>query len=150
MPRAHVFDPQRSAPLIPGAMLSLCEDVMENNEQVARAKLIMTRVVSEKIPQAERWSVPREFEFWIDGLGDEEFKTFLERLSMLTKNLSDEVSPQEAGVFVARKNYSGEKLEIKRRLDLIGGEATAYYALAIWRTLEAEHLVRQLSGNESN
>lgn len=120
------------------------------NEQFARAKLIMTRVVSEKIPQAEQWSVPREFKTWIDGLSDEEFKIYLERLSMLTKNLSDEVSPQEVGVFVAGKSYSGEKVKIKQRLDLIGGEATAYYALAVWRTLEAEKLVRRLTGNESN
>ena len=123
---------------------------MKENEQFARAKMIMTRVVSEKIPQAERWSVPREFKSWIDGLPDEEFKTYLDRLSMLTRNLSDEVSPQEVGVFVAGKSYSGEKVEIKHRLDLIGGEAAAYYALALWRTLEAEKLVRQLSGNESN
>ena len=123
---------------------------MKNNEQFARAKLIMTRVVSEKIPQAERWSVPREFKSWIDSLRDEEFKTYLERLSRFTKNLSDEVSTQEVGVFVARKSYSGEKVEIKDRLDVIGGEATAYYALALWRTVEAENLVRQLSGNESN
>lgn len=120
------------------------------NEQFARAKLIMTRVVSEKIPQAEQWSVPREFKTWIDGLSDEEFKIYVERLSMLTKNLSDEVSPQEVGVFVAGKSYSGEKVKIKQRLDLIGGEATAYYALAVWRTLEAEKLVRRLTGNESN
>jgi hypothetical protein len=123
---------------------------MKANEQFARAKMIMTRVVSEKIPQAERWSVPREFKSWIDGLRDEEFKTYLDRLSVLTRSLSDEVSPQEVGVFVAGKGYSGEKVEIKQRLDLIGGEATAYYALALWRTLEAEKLVRQLSGNESD
>ncbi len=97
-----------------------------------------------------RWCVPREFKSWIDGLRDEEFKTYLDRLSVLTRNLSDEVSPQEVGVFIAGKGYSGEKVEIKHRLDLIGGEAAAYYALALWRTLEAEKLVRQLSGNESN
>jgi len=100
---------------------------MKENEQFARAKMIMTRVVSEKIPQAERWSVPREFKSWIDGLRDEEFKMYLDRLSVLTRNLSDEVTPQEVGVFVAGKGYSGEKVEIKHRLDLIGGEAAAYY-----------------------
>lgn len=105
----------------------------------------MTRVVSEKIPQAEQWSVPKEFKSWIDGLPDQEFKEYLDRLSVLTRNLSDEATPQEAGVFVARKAYPAEKMEIKQRLDLIGGQATAYYALALWRTLEAESLVRQLS-----
>jgi hypothetical protein len=35
-------------------------------------------------------------------------------------------------------------MEMKARLDLVGGEATAYYALALWRTLEAESLVREL------
>ena len=105
----------------------------------------MTRVVTEKIPQADRWSVPKEFKSWIDDLPDKEFKEYLDRLSVLTRNLSDEKTPQEEGVFVAAKRYPVEKMELKNRLDLIGGEATAYYALALWRTLEAENLVRQLS-----
>jgi len=59
---------------------------MKDNKSTARARLIMTRIVSEKIPQA----------------GD--------------------------GLF--QKN-------------------SAYYALALWRTLEAEKLIVQLSGIES-
>jgi hypothetical protein len=123
---------------------------MKESEPFARAKLIMTRIVTEKIPQAEQWSVPGEFKSWIDDLADEEFKAYLDRLSLLTRDLSDEETPKEGGVFVARKSYPVEKMEMKRDLDLIGGEATAYYALALWRTLEAERLVRQLSGNQSN
>ena len=107
--------------------------------------MIITRVVSEKIPQADRWSVPREFKSWIHSLPDEEFKIYLHRLSGLTKNLSDEELPKVRGVFVAGKAYPVSKMEIKQRLDLIGGEATAYYALAVWRTLEAEKLVRELN-----
>jgi hypothetical protein len=118
---------------------------MKESEQILRAKMIMTRVVTEKIPQAERWSVPREFKSWIDGLNEKDFKTYLDRLSALTRNLSDEKPPQEAGAFITGKAYPVEKMEIKRRLDLIGGEATAYYALAVWRALEAEKLVRELS-----
>jgi hypothetical protein len=118
---------------------------MKENQQFARARMIMTRVVSEKIPQAERWSVPKEFKSWIDGLPDQEFKEYLDRLSVLTRNLSDEATPPDVGVFVAGKAYPVEKMEIKQRLDLIGGQATAYYALALWRTLEVEKLVRQLS-----
>ncbi|MCA1635611.1 MAG: hypothetical protein LC802_18450 [Acidobacteria bacterium] len=121
---------------------------MKENDQFARAKMIMARVVSEKIPQAERWSVPKEFKSWIDGLSDKEFKVYLDRLSVLTRNLSDEEAPKETGIFVRGKSYPVEKMETKRRLDLIGGEASAYYALALWRTLEAEKLVRQLSGSE--
>ena len=105
----------------------------------------MTRIVSEKIPQAERWTVPGEFKSWIDGLPDQKFKEYLDRLSVLTRNLSDEATPQEVGVFVAGKGYPVDKMEIKQQLDLIGGQATAYYALALWRTLEAENLVRQLT-----
>ena len=107
--------------------------------------MIMARVVSEKIPQAERWSVPEEFKAWIDGLSGQDFKAYLERLSVLTRNLSDEQSPQQTGVFIAGKAYPVEKMEAKQRLELVGGEATAYYALALWRTLEAEELVRQLT-----
>lgn len=123
---------------------------MNENEQFARAKLLMTRIVTEKIPQAQRWTVPREFKTWIDDLPDTEFKAYLDRLSVMTRNLSDEEPSQEVGVFVAGKSYPVQQMEIKRRLELIGGEATAYYALALWRTLEAEKLVRQLSGNASN
>ena len=117
---------------------------MSENERLARAKMIMARVVSEKIPQADRWSVPKEFKSWIDGLSDEAFKAYLDRLSALTGNLSDEEYHQEGGVFVSAKSYTVEKMETKQRLDLIGGEACGYYALALWRTLEAEELVRQL------
>jgi hypothetical protein len=118
---------------------------MKESQQFARARMIMARVVSEKIPQAEQWSVPGKFKTWIDGLPDKEFKEYLDRLSVLTRNLSDEETPQEVGVFVAGKRYPVEKMEIKARLDLVGGEATAYYALALWRALEAEKLVRRLS-----
>ena len=118
---------------------------MEETKQFTRARMIMARVVSEKIPQAKRWSVPGKFKSWIDGLPDNEFKAYLDRLSMLTRNLSDEVHSQEAGIFIAGKAYPAETMEIKARLDLVGGEATAYYALALWRTLEAESLVRELS-----
>ena len=105
----------------------------------------MARVVSEKIPQAKHWSVPKEFKAWIDALPGEEFKAYMDRLSVLTRNLSDEQYPRETGVFISAKSYTVEKMETKQRLDLIGGEATAYYALALWRALEAEELVRQLS-----
>jgi hypothetical protein len=105
----------------------------------------MGRIVSEKIPQADQWSVPRDFRHWIDSLADDEFKAYLDRLSGLTRNLSDEEPPKQTGIFVSAKSYPMEKIEAKQRLDLIGGEATAYYALALWRTLEAEKLVRQLT-----
>lgn len=117
---------------------------MEESEQISRAKLIMTRVVSEKIPQAERWSVPKEFKAWIDGLQEEEFKAYLQRLSGLTKNLSDEPTAREAGKFIVAKSYTVDQIPLKERLDVVGGEATAYYALALWRTLETEELVSQL------
>ncbi len=110
----------------------------------ARARMLIARVVSEKIPQADRWSVPEEFKSWIDGLSDEDFRTFMDRLSALTRDLSDEDYGRQAGVFISGKAYTGDKIQTKQRLELIGGEATAYFALALWRALEAEKLVRQL------
>ena len=110
----------------------------------------MVRVVSEKIPQADRWTVPTEFKSWIEGLSAEEFQTYLDRLSVLTRTVSDEESPKQAGVFIAGRSYPVGKMEIKQQLEVIGGEATAYYALALWRNLEAETLVRQMSGFDSN
>jgi hypothetical protein len=123
---------------------------MDENQSFARARMIMARIVSEKIPQAERWSVPKEFKSWIDGLSDEEFQAYLKRLSGLTRNLSDEELPQKTGVFIVGKAYPVQKMETKQRLDLIGGEATAYYALALWRTLEVEKLLDQLRGPTNN
>jgi hypothetical protein len=116
------------------------------NDRFARARMLMVRVVSEKIPQADRWSVPKEYKSWIDGLSDEDFKAYLDRLSILTRHLSDEEYPQQTGVFISGKAYTADKIETKQRLELIGGEATAYFALAVWRALEAEKLVRQLAG----
>lgn len=107
----------------------------------------MVRIVSEKIPQAKRWSVPKEFKSWIEALSDEEFKSYLDRLRGLTRNLSDEEYPQKTGVFVMGKAYPVEKIATKQRLDLIGGQATAFFALAVWRALEAEKLVRELKGS---
>ena len=111
----------------------------------ARARMLIARVVSEKIPQAERWSVPNEFKSWIDALSDEDFKVYMDRLSALTRHLSDEEYPRQTGVFISGKAYTADKMQTKQRLDLIGGEATAYFALAVWRALEAEKLVRQLN-----
>ena len=107
--------------------------------------MLIARVVSEKIPQAERWSVPGEFKSWIDNLSDEDFRTYMDRLSALTRHLSDEDYSRQTGVFISGKAYAGDKIETKQRLDLIGGEATAYFALALWRSLEAESLVRKLN-----
>ena len=118
---------------------------MSENAGSARARMLMVRVVSEKIPQAERWSVPKEFKSWIDGLSDEDFRTYLDRVSVLTRDLSDEQYPQQTGVFISGKAYTPDQFETKERLELIGGEATAYFALAVWRALEAEKLVRQLN-----
>src|SRR6185369_3874575 len=117
---------------------------MSTTDRYARAKMIMARVVSEKIPQPDHWSVPQQFKSWIDELSDEDFKAYLDRLSVLTRNLSDEDYHKEGGVFVSAKSYPVERMETKQRLDLIGGEACGYYALALWRALEAEQLVQQL------
>jgi len=76
---------------------------------VPHSYMIMTRVVREKIPQAERWSVPKDFKSWIDGLDDNEFKAYLDRLSVLTRNLSDEETPQEVGVFCCGKVLSSSE-----------------------------------------
>lgn len=118
---------------------------MNENDRSARARMLMARIVSEKIPQAKHWSVPKEFKSWIDRLSAEDFRVYMDRLSALTRNLSDEDYSGQTGVFITGRAYTVDKMETKQRLDLIGGEATAYFALALWRALEAEDLVRQLN-----
>lgn len=126
-----------------------------NDEHVEIIKTYMIRIVMEKIPKAKRWSVAREFKSWIDGLSKEKLQIYLDRLRLLTRTLSDEANPdqnpaKETGTFILFGSYSpadGDKIE---QLYRIGGEATAYYALALWRSLQAEELQTGLNRNRSN
>jgi|GEM_PF-2702318 len=120
-----------------------------NDEQFAIAKTIMTRIVMEKIPKAKRWSVSKEFKSWIDGLSKEDFQVYLDRLRLLTQTLSDEGNAdQEAsrvtGTFIFFGAYPPAEIEQRDQLARIGGEATAYYALALWRSLQVEELQKEL------
>jgi hypothetical protein len=116
-----------------------------DDAQFAIAKTIMKRVVMEKIPKAKRWSVSKEFTSWIDSISKEQFQVYLDRLRSLTRTLSDEGSaPQEAvtdsGTFIFFGSYRPAEIVMRERLDRIGGEATAYYALALWRSIQLEEL----------
>jgi hypothetical protein len=53
-------------------------------------------------------------------------------------------APQEEGAFSSIKSYPVDQIEVRERLGLVGGEATAYYALAVWRSIEAEGLLKEL------
>jgi hypothetical protein len=120
-----------------------------NDEHVELIKTYMIRIVMEKIPKAKRWSVSKEFKSWIEGLPKEQLQIYLDRLRLLTRTLSDEAHPdqnppKETGTFILFGSYSptdGDKIE---QLYRIGGEATAYYALALWRSLQAEELQKGL------
>lgn len=116
-----------------------------NNEQFAFAKTIMTRVVMEKIPKAKRWSVSKEFKSWIDSLSQEQFQAYLDRLRLLTRTLSDEgpadqEASNETGTSIFFGSYLPAEIPKKEELARIGGEAAAYYALALWRSLQLEEL----------
>lgn len=121
------------------------------DEQFAYAKTFMTRIVMEKIPQAKRWSVAKEFKSWLDNLPKEQFQSYLERLRLLTATLSDDAPTggemsRESGHFILFETYPPGESEKRERLYRIGGEATAYYALALWRSLEVEELRQTLKG----
>ena len=121
-----------------------------DDDQFIHAKRIMTRVVAEKIPKAKRWPVTKEFKSWIDALSKEQFQTYLDQLKLLTKALSDEASADEGaarktGSFILFGSYSPAESEKREQLSRIGGEATAYYALALWRTLQVKELEKELS-----
>jgi len=126
-----------------------------NDEQVEIIKTYMIRIVMEKIPKAKRWSVAKEFKSWIDGLSKEQLQIYLDRLRLLTQSNSVEGNPdqnpaRETGGFILFGSYSpadGDKIE---RLHRIGGEATAYYALALWRSLQAEELQKGLNRNRGS
>ena len=120
-----------------------------NDEQFARAKTLMTRIVTEKIPEAKRWSVSKEFKSWIDSLSKEHFQAYMKRLRLLTQASSndanaDRVSSADTGGFILFESYPPAESQKREQLSRIGGEATAYYALALWRSIQAEELQREI------
>jgi len=126
-----------------------------NDEHVEIAKTAMIRIVMEKIPQAKRWSVSKEFKSWIDDLSKEQFQAYLDRLRLLTRTLSVEGNPdqnpaKETGTFMLFGSYSPAESHKIEQLARIGGEASAYYALALWRSLQVEELQKELNRNKSN
>jgi len=114
-----------------------------NNEQLPFAKAAVTRIVMEKIPKAKRWSVAKEFKSWIDSLPKEQFEAYLDRLRLLNRTLSGQESEgasNETGAFILFGSYLPAEIKKKEEIARIGGEATAYYALALWRSLQLEEL----------
>jgi hypothetical protein len=117
---------------------------MNTDQSVDRARFIMIRVVSEKIPMTQNWPVADEYREWVEKLSNEEFRTYLKRLSLLTQHLADQEVPRETGVFMTAKSYPLREASAMEHLDRIGGEATAYYALALWRSLQVEEARNEL------
>ena len=116
-----------------------------DSEQIPYAKTAITRMVVEKIPRAKRWSVSKEFKSWIDSLSKEQFEAYLDQLRLLNRTLSDqepEGASNETGTFILFGYYLPAEFKKKEELARIGGEAAAYYALALWRTVQLEELRR--------
>jgi hypothetical protein len=121
------------------------------NEQLPFAKTAMTRIVIEKIPKAKRWSVSKEFKSWIDSLSKEQFEAYLDRLRQLIYLTSieaqlDQEIPKETGAFIVFGTFPSTEIQKREQLARIGGEATAYFALALWRSLQVEELQQELCG----
>jgi len=114
-----------------------------NDEQFVFDKTIMTRIVMEKIPEAKRWSVSKEFKSWIDSLSKEQFQMYLDRLRLLRAS-------KETGTFIFFGSYLPAESQKMEQLARIGGEATAYFALALWRSLQLEELQGRLRSNRSD
>lgn len=127
-----------------------------NDEQFAISKTSITRIVMEKIPRGKRWSVSKEFKSWIDGLSKEQFQVYLDRLRLLTRTLSDESSADQessketATTSIFFGSYAPAEAQKIEQLARIGGEATAYYALALWRSIQTQELQEGLSSNRSD
>jgi hypothetical protein len=54
--------------------------------------------------------------------------------------------PKETGTFILLGSYPSTDIQKREQLARIGGEATAYYALALWRSLQVEELQKELKG----
>jgi len=71
------------------------------------------------------------------------FETYLDRLRLLNRTLSDrepEGVSHETGTFILFGYYLPAEIKKKEELARIGGEATSYYALALWRSVQIEEL----------
>jgi hypothetical protein len=80
---------------------------------------------------------------------------FLDRLRALTHTLSDDglanqETPEEMSTLIFFGSYLPTEIQKSEQLARIGGEATAYYALALWRSLQVEELQKGLSNNKSD
>jgi hypothetical protein len=121
------------------------------DEQLPYVKTFMARIVNEKIPWPKKSSVSREFKAWVDGLSKDELEVYLDRLRMLTKALSDhetsEQKPEKTGSFILFASYPPSEAAIREQISKIGGEATAYYSLALWRTLQYEEQLQGLNAS---
>jgi hypothetical protein len=114
-----------------------------NDEQLPYAKTAITRIVMEKIPKAKRWPVSKEFKSWIDDLTKEQFEVYLDRLRALNRTLSNEEpagASTETGRFILFGAYPPSETQKREQLARMGGEAAAYYALALWRSMQVEEL----------
>ena len=116
-----------------------------NDEYFEIVKTAMIRIVLDKIPKAKRWSVAQEFKSWIEGCSKEQLQIFLDRLRLLTRTLAidgspDQNPPGELDGLIVFESYSPAESHKIEQLFRIGGEATAYYALALWRSLQVEEL----------
>jgi hypothetical protein len=117
---------------------------MEGDELLASAKNLMIRLVREKLPMPKRWRVSKEFKSWIEGLPEDEFKIYLDRVRSLSRTSSDEEMPKEKGAFIMFGSYPADQIKARRHLEAIEGESLAYSALALWRNIQAENLRREL------
>lgn len=114
-----------------------------NDEQLPYAKTAIARIVMEKIPKAKRWPVSKEFKSRIDSLPKEQFEVYLDRLRALNRTLSDEGpsgASTETGTFILFGSYPPSEAQKREQLARMGGEAAAYYALALWRNIQVEEL----------
>ena len=66
------------------------------------------------------------------------------------EGLADQQTPKETGTFIFFGAYPPAEIQKREQLARIGGEATAYYALALWRSLQVEELKKELSSNKSD
>ena len=126
-----------------------------DDQQFVIAKTFMTRIVMEKIPEAKRWSVSKEFKSWIESVSKEHFQMYMDRLKLLTRPFShegnaDQEPSKKTGAFILFGSYPPSEHKQREEIRRIGGEATAYYALALWRSLQAEELQEKLGINRSS
>jgi hypothetical protein len=113
---------------------------MEEKERAAYRKNFMARFVA-LMPELPE-SVLKDYKAWVEGLSDDAFEDYLNKLNILNSVVPTRKPgvPKEKGIFVCVESYPMSEAPYRERLQARQRAASIYYALGLWKALEAKKI----------